>query len=168
LIVHAFASTPALAEKTISEELTPPPSAAPELLRSVGEIHTMLRTPFKEREALLRAMLDPSRGPLSIIDCQLAAHAGYADMAYENLFAALDAGAPLVTRSFFTGKTARAYMASSLFTPYFHALRKDIRFPQLCARMGLVDYFVSSGIWPDCADQVPYDFRAECMKWLKV
>ncbi len=167
LIVHMFAATPEHAERVLAEELRPPPAATPELVNSVGEIHRMLRAPLKDREPLLQAMLHPSRGPLSIIDCQLAAHGGYPNMAYEKLFAALDAGAPIVTRSFFTGKTARAYTAASLFTPYTRTLRKDIRFPQLCARMGLMDYWLSSGIWPDCADQVPYDFRAEARKWTK-
>jgi len=27
---------------------------------------------------------------------------------------------------------------------------------------GLVEYWVATGNWPDCADQVPYDFKAEC------
>ena len=41
-------------------------------------------------------------------------------------------------------------------------LRNDPRFPRLCARFGLVEFWLASGQWPDCADEVPYDFRAEC------
>jgi adenylate cyclase len=40
----------------------------------------------------------------------------------------------------------------------------DIRFIQLCAKMGLCDYWSETGRWPDCADKVPYDFRAEAKK----
>ena len=28
-------------------------------------------------------------------------------------------------------------------------------------RLGLVDFWMTTGKWPDCADEVPYDFRAE-------
>jgi TolB-like protein len=38
---------------------------------------------------------------------------------------------------------------------------RDIRFVGLCAKLGLCDYWVKSDRWPDCADHVPYDFRAE-------
>ncbi len=42
------------------------------------------------------------------------------------------------------------------------ALIADSRFPRLCARLGLADYWVESGHWPDFADQevTPYDFKA--------
>jgi TolB-like protein len=41
------------------------------------------------------------------------------------------------------------------------ALRADPRFLRLCAKLGLCDYWVRSGNWPDCADEVDYDFRAQ-------
>ena len=44
---------------------------------------------------------------------------------------------------------------------YNSAMMRDPRFPRLCARLGLCDYWVKSDQWPDCADRVPYDFRAE-------
>lgn len=34
--------------------------------------------------------------------------------------------------------------------------------PRLCARLGLVEFWSASGKWPDCVDEVPYDFRAAC------
>jgi hypothetical protein len=40
----------------------------------------------------------------------------------------------------------------------------DPRVVQLFAKLGLCDYWVASDRWPDCADQVPYDFRAEARK----
>jgi hypothetical protein len=43
-------------------------------------------------------------------------------------------------------------------------LRGDPRFAFLCARLGLVEFWTATGKWPDCADEVLYDFRAECAK----
>jgi TolB-like protein len=43
-------------------------------------------------------------------------------------------------------------------------LIRDPRFPRLCAKLGLCDYWVDTGRWPDCADSVPYDFRAEAYR----
>jgi TolB-like protein len=50
---------------------------------------------------------------------------------------------------------------SCLFCVDQKALRADPRFLRLCARLGLCDYWVRSGNWPDCADEVDYDFRAQ-------
>ena len=36
------------------------------------------------------------------------------------------------------------------------------RFPKLCARLGLAQYWVESGYWPDCAGDVDYDFKSAC------
>jgi hypothetical protein len=36
--------------------------------------------------------------------------------------------------------------------------------PRLCARLGLVEFWLATGKWPDCADEVPYDFKVECAK----
>jgi adenylate cyclase len=43
----------------------------------------------------------------------------------------------------------------------------DPRFPRLCAKLGLADYWLETGKWPDCADDVPYDFRAEVRRYAK-
>jgi TolB-like protein len=50
---------------------------------------------------------------------------------------------------------------SCLFCVDQKALRADPRFLRLCAKLGLCDYWVQSGNWPDCADEVDYDFRAQ-------
>lgn len=55
-----------------------------------------------------------------------------------------------------------AYRTLLLFPKAYQKLRADPRFVGLCARLGLVEYWLESGHWPDCADEVPYDFRAEC------
>ncbi len=49
---------------------------------------------------------------------------------------------------------------SCLFGVDQKALRADPRFLQLCARLGLCDYWVGTDQWPDCADEVDYGFRA--------
>ena len=51
-----------------------------------------------------------------------------------------------------------------LFQPGMPELRNDPRFPRLCARLGLVEFWEAVEKWPDCADEVPYDFKAECAK----
>ena len=55
-----------------------------------------------------------------------------------------------------------AYRTHLLFPAAYTALRADPRFVRLCARLGLVEYWLQTGNWPDCAQTVPYDFRAEC------
>jgi hypothetical protein len=55
-----------------------------------------------------------------------------------------------------------AYRTLLLFPKAYPALRADPRFVAVCARLGLVEYWLESGHWPDCAGDVPYDFKAEC------
>ena len=58
-----------------------------------------------------------------------------------------------------------AYRTHLLFPAAYTKLRADPRFVKLCARLGLVEYWLTTQKWPDCADEVPYDFRAECEKY---
>lgn len=58
-----------------------------------------------------------------------------------------------------------SYMPGPVFAPRFAAFRADPRFVKYCARLGLVEYWLSRQKWPDCADEVSYDFRAECEKY---
>ena len=58
-----------------------------------------------------------------------------------------------------------AYHTHLLFPAAYTKLRADRRFVKLCARLGLVEYWLSTQKWPDCAEVVPYDFRAECEKY---
>jgi len=55
-----------------------------------------------------------------------------------------------------------AYRTGLLFWKDMPEIRNDPRFVRLCARLGLVEFWLQSGTWPDCADTTPYDFRAEC------
>ncbi len=56
------------------------------------------------------------------------------------------------------------YRTSLLFQAGMPELRQDPRFARLCARLGLVEFWMATGKWPDCADEVPYDFKVECAK----
>ncbi len=56
------------------------------------------------------------------------------------------------------------YRTSLFFQAGMPELRNDPRFPGLCARLGLVEFWMATDKWPDCADEVPYDFKAECAK----
>ena len=58
-----------------------------------------------------------------------------------------------------------AYRTHMLFPAAYTRLRADPRFVKLCARLGLVEYWLATQKWPDCAEVVPYDFRAECEKY---
>jgi TolB-like protein len=59
-----------------------------------------------------------------------------------------------------------AYHTYNLFHAEFTVFRRDPRFVQLCARLGLVEYWMTSGHWPDCVDEISphYDFKAECAR----
>jgi hypothetical protein len=56
------------------------------------------------------------------------------------------------------------YRTSLMFQASMPQLRNDPRFARLCARLGMVEFWMATGKWPDCADEVPYDFRAEYAK----
>lgn len=58
-----------------------------------------------------------------------------------------------------------AYRTLELHNAAWTRLRADPRFVKLCARLGLVEYWLATQKWPDCAEVVPYDFRAECEKY---
>ena len=55
-----------------------------------------------------------------------------------------------------------AYRTLLLFPKAYTALRNDPRFVKICARLGLVDYWLETQNWPDCTDWVPYDFKSMC------
>ena len=57
-----------------------------------------------------------------------------------------------------------AYRTALLFQAGMPEMRNDARFARLCARLGLVEFWMATDQWPDCADEVPYDFKAECAK----
>jgi hypothetical protein len=54
------------------------------------------------------------------------------------------------------------YRTALLFHAGMPELRRVPRFVPLCARLGLVRFWLEAGTWPDCVAEVPYDFRAAC------
>jgi TolB-like protein len=54
------------------------------------------------------------------------------------------------------------YRTAIMFQANMPELRNDLRFPRLCARLGLVDFWLATDRWPDCASETPYDFKLEC------
>jgi hypothetical protein len=88
-----------------------------------------------------------------------AAIAGQADAAFEAVDRAAFDGV------FEFGGHVGNINPGTLFMRRFSAgLMDDPRFLRLCAKLGLVHYWLETGRWPDCADQVPYDFRAQAWK----
>jgi hypothetical protein len=57
-----------------------------------------------------------------------------------------------------------AYRTGMLFWKGMPEFRNDPRFVRLCARLGLVEFWLATQKWPDCVDEVPYDFKAACKK----
>jgi hypothetical protein len=132
---------------------------------------------FKEGLDFIRTKRDPTRanldrwrndfearvratGCVDVSRLVYTAHLGLVDMAYSaGLSACLG---PRGADDDIMGPDA--YRTSLLFQAGMPELRNDPRFPRLCARLGLVEYWIASGKWPDCADVVPYDFRAECAR----
>ena len=87
-----------------------------------------------------------------------AAHLGLVDEAFQ---AAESANlGPVGTSDDIMGPDG--YRTSMLFQVRMPELRNDPRFVRLCVRLGLVDFWTATSKWPDCADEVPYDFRIEC------
>jgi hypothetical protein len=120
---------------------------------------------FDERMNGLRALLAANADDALWIGlCKFAAEFGAPDLAYQQLFEALDKRRPLTARGTRSMGLPRFIQSAGFFQCDGLALRRDSRFAALCARIGLVDYWTSSGHWPDCVDEVPYDFRAECAK----
>jgi hypothetical protein len=52
------------------------------------------------------------------------------------------------------------YRTGLLFHAGMPELRNDPRSVPLCARLALVEFWLATGKWPDCVDDVPYDFKA--------
>jgi TolB-like protein len=55
-----------------------------------------------------------------------------------------------------------AYRTALLFHTGMPEPRNDPRFVPLCARLGLVEFWLETRKWPDCAAEVPYDFATAC------
>lgn len=89
-------------------------------------------------------------------------NAGFADEAFS-----------AVQRSSFQygpGRAAeRIFLDGVIFGLTDAPMRKDPRFVAFCGRLGLCDYWISSGRWPDCMEEVSpfYDFEAEVRAYVR-
>ena len=52
------------------------------------------------------------------------------------------------------------FLPSVIFGATNAAMRRDVRFLDLCAKLGLCSYWVETGRWPDCAQDITtYNFE---------
>jgi TolB-like protein len=132
---------------------------------------------FEEGLAFIRAKRDPTPENVAGIRSALETHVDETGcVEVSRLVYAAHLG--LVEEAYRAAETARlgpiapsdeimgpdAYRPGMLFHAGMPELRNDPRFPGLCARLGLIEFWTATGKWPDCADEVPYDFRAECAR----
>jgi TolB-like protein len=132
---------------------------------------------FQDGVAFIKAKRNPTTENIGGIRSALEAHfrkTGSVDVS--RLVYAAHLG--LVDEAYRTAETARlgprgttddlmgpdGYRTALLFHAGMPELRNDPRFVRLCARLGLVEFWLATGKWPDCADDVPYEFQAECEK----
>jgi len=121
------------------------------------------REPTPENISSWRSALDAHVDKAGCVDVSrlvYSAHLGLVDEAYRVAESARLG--PAGTSDDIMGPDG--YRTSLLFQSGMPELRQDPRFPRLCARLGLVEFWMATGKWPDCADDVPYDFRVECAK----
>jgi hypothetical protein len=142
------------------------------------EPRRLQRYPLREHAGLIAvcgAMRHPTEHNIAFIREALAARIGRTGTADPIILfwsSHLGLGAAvheLMTNASF-GPTGRgreqtgvvAYRTLAMFTALYPTLLSEPHFPEYCARLGLVDYWIQTGAWPDCADAVDYDFRAAC------
>jgi len=121
------------------------------------------RYPTPENIGSMRSALEDHFNKTGCIDVSrlvYAAHLGLVEDAYRTVERACLG--PKGTGSDMMGPDG--YRTGLLFWDGMPEIRKDPRFVTLCARLGLVEFWLATGKWPDCVDQVPYDFKAECEK----
>jgi tetratricopeptide (TPR) repeat protein len=102
-------------------------------------------------ERLNTARLAKACGDSGGYSARAFALAGDLDAAYRAIDLALKSGERFVP---------------NLFEPELHSFRRDRRFWPLAARMGLVDYWLDTGQWPDfCSEpNLPFDCKTEAAK----
>jgi TolB-like protein len=121
---------------------------------------------------LLRNHLPDERGRLLVDGLRRrmarASSVDFFALAFAGEFAPLDEVYEIAEKALFgpTGdardEMGIAYRPTFCFHAWYSRLRSDPRFVRLCARLGLVEYWLATEKWPDCADEVPYDLKAEC------
>ncbi len=132
-------------------------------LRGIVPVLKVWRDPTAENRAALAARVDvavTAAGSVPPGTLAVTARAGLVDFAYE-LAGRFPLGPQGNSRDVLGGN---AYQTDLLFQAPYKAFRDDLRFPALCGRLGLVEYWMATGCWPDLVDEVPYDFKAACAR----
>jgi TolB-like protein len=152
------------------DRLTSPVRLAQFPLRENGGILATVATmryPTPENRRFLFEMMKTRAEKIGGFDCVVMTFSsmiGMASEAYDSI-AQLPFGP---TNSKGDALGMMGYRTHLLFTPANERGRADPRFVHLCARLGLVDYWLTTELWPDCINEVPYDFCAECEAAKKV
>jgi TolB-like protein len=121
------------------------------------------RDPTPENVGRMRSALQAHVDKTGCVDVSrlvYAAHLGLVDEAYRT--AEIAHLGPRGTADDIMGPDG--YRPALLFHAGMPELRNDPRFVPLCARLGLVEFWLATDNWPDCVAEVPYDFEAECEK----
>lgn len=126
----------------------------------------ILRLPEEQRRGAcgqLLAQLATAEGPLPLSSCVFAAGNGCMDQAFDVIEAALDAGRGLKPDNHDGFGMARAQSPLQVFVRAGgESIARSVRFPRLCARLGLAQYWLDTKKWPDCAAEADYDFKSAC------
>lgn len=120
------------------------------------------RDPTPENVAWLKSRLRArveTTGHIDVTTLMFASYVGLIDEAYQ--LAETAKFGPAGTRDIMG---YNAYRTEQMFQAPFRDFRNDPRFVRLCARLGLVEFWMATQKWPDCVDEVSYDFKAECAK----
>ncbi|MGH6951536.1 MAG: hypothetical protein ACREH4_11715, partial [Vitreimonas sp.] len=134
-----------------------------EVLRNYVRLLRLPTAPRAEACAQLLRARAMSSGPLPLSTCIFAASHGCAERAFDVIEGAIDKGRPLCADNHQGFGMARAQSPLQLFVGVGgEPVWRHKRFAVLCARLGLAQYWLESSEWPDCADDVDYDFRLAC------
>ncbi len=154
------------AEALAAPECVPRRGVTRHDVRVLKQYVSLLRHTPAERHMAAEAILTSasrSTGPLPLSSCMTAARFGSADRAFDVIDRALDRGRALAADPHEAFGMARSQSSLQLFVhnggePFY----RHRRFPKLCARLGLAQYWIENSHWPDCAADVEYDFKAAC------
>lgn len=153
------------AKALLTPEALPKRDVRPSDVETLRGYTSLLRMPKAEQIGACEGMLAEASkdGPLPIATCMIAAGLGCADQAFDAIDRALDDGRGLRPDVFDGFGMARAQVPLQFFVSNGGApLWRHRRFPALSARLGLAQYWLATGDWPDCAREVDYDFKAAC------
>jgi len=120
------------------------------------QVASLMRGPRDQaRESILDAIArqKETSGRIRLAPLQHLTTLGFADDAFAII--ARETGATL---------GGGIHMLWIIFGSTGVTMRADPRFLDLCARLGLADYWLTTGRWPDCAENAGYDFQTETIR----